>query len=598
MSIMTRTRTVLPFLLALAVLALVATGLMYQLTPVAAQSGDTLAAPTVTLTAASNCKPENPRTYLVVTHSRVDGASSYEYRVKWGRSGNLHKWRAVPGYARPSEPWAPSTRPEHYAKPGEHYLVQVRAVNADGGRGDAGAGRYSYRVGGFPAPADVTVAYKQDGDNVDYTKARLTWQGNAQSGGWFAVQQRAIGNRWQSDGWKQFSQLDGDASPYFHDVSGLDPRKGYQFRVSGHSTQCEASPWSEVATLQPVPDKPEFLTSVGRGDGNGHMMGVWVEGPYDGIDYHRFRLDDGNAVQVTLPAAQQHRFPVEIGQSYSVCVSAGNARGESEFACDSVTAQVSSPIETLRLVPNKHMAGALDAYWDLFPVVDPTWNPTGAHGPPLYLAALRRVGDEWATETYETKSPNADFTEWVTTTVVQRLFRQVYREGRSGHASFDGLKENTEYEVMVCSDYYGEADRAADRYDCRTAIARTLMNPVRDLRVGFAADAPRQAIVNWQAPEGASQVNYMVTLRKLDGNRRVGREWPGAAAVSVTFDGLKTGRWYHVDVKAVGNGDARSAGRRCYFKQGTEGSQNRAGADMDPDFRSSSSCAIASPAAD
>ena len=593
MSMMTR-RTTLPILLMLAV----AVALMYHAAPVAAQSGDTLAAPTVTLTSASNCNPENPRTYLVVSHSRVDGASSYEYRVKWGRSGNLGKWRAVPSHAKPGQPWAPSTLPEHYAKPGENYLVQVRAVNADGGRGDAGAGRYFYKVGDFPAPADVAVAYTQDGDDVDYTRARLTWQGDAQSGGWFAVQQRALGDKWKSSGWKQFSQLDGDASPYFHDVSGLHVEKGYQFRVSGHSPQCEASPWSEVATLRPVPDAPEFRTSVGRANGNGHVIGVWVEGPHDGVDYHRFRLDDGNAVQVALPALQQHRFPVEIGRSYSVCVSAGNARGESDFTCHSVTAQVSSPIETLRLVPNKWAPGTLDAHWDLVPVVDPTWNPSGAHAPPLYLAALRLVGDEWATKTYEVKSPNADFSEWVITTVVQRLFRQVYRDGRSGHASFDGLKENAEYEVMVCSDYYGEADRAADRYDCETAIARTLMNPVRDLRVGFAADEPGRAIVNWQAPEGASQVNYMVTLRKPNGNRRVGREWPGPAAVSATFDGLKAGHWYHVDVKAVGDGDARSAGRRCYFKQGTAGSQNRVRATEDHDYRSRNSCAIASPATD
>ena len=543
------------------------------------------------------------RAYLVVSYTAVDGAGSYEYRVKWGRSGNLDKWRAVPSHAKPGQPWSPKL--DRYAQPGETYVVQVRAVGSDGGKGDAGAGRYSYKVGDFPAPADVTVAYKQDGDNVDYTKARLTWRGDSESGDWFAVQHRAIGDRWKSSGWNQFSQLDGDASPYFHDVSGLDARKGYQFRVSGHSPQCEASPWSEVATLRPVPDAPEFLTSVGRADvgradGNSHMMGVWVEGPYDGIEYHKFRLGAGSAVQVTLPAAQQHRFPVEIGQSYSVCVSAGNARGESEFACKSITAQVRSPIETLRLVPNKWVPGTLDAYWDVVPVVNPTWkrqDPGSTHTPPLYLAALRLVGDQWPTETFEVKSPNADSTEWVITTVVQRLFRQAYRDGRSGHASFDGLKENTDYEVMVCSHYYGEADRAADRYDCRTAIARTMMNPVRDLRVGFAADEPGRAIVKWQAPEGASQANYVVTLKKRDGGRRVGRERLGAAAVSAAFDGLKAGRWYHVDVISVGDDDARSPVRRCYFKQGTEGSQNKVGATKNADYLRNS-CAIASPAAD
>lgn len=598
MSMMTR-RTVLPFLLALAVLA-IAAAMAYQPTPAAAQSGDTLAAPKVTLTSASNCNPENPRTYLVVSYTAVDGASSYEYRVKWGRDDNLGQWRAVPSYAKPGTPWAPKLN--RYAQPGENYLVQVRAVGSDGGKGAAGAGRYFHRVGDFPAPAGVTVAYHPDGDNVDYTKARLTWRGNSESGDWFAVQHRAIGEKWQSTSWNQFSQLDdGDASPYFHDVSGLDAQKGYQFRVAGHSPQCEASPWSEVATLRPAPDAPEFLTSVGRGDGNGHLMGVWVEGPYDGVDYHKFRLGDGGAVQVALPAAQQHRFPVEIGRSYSVCASAGNARGESDFTCRDVTAQVSSPIETLQLVPGKRGPGTLVAYWDTVPFVNPTWlahHPGSTHAPPLYWAALRQVGDEWATETFETRSPSADLEEWIITTVVRRIFHDVYQIGQSGGASFDDLKENTEYEVMVCSAYYGEADRTANRYDCRTATGRTLMNPVRDLRVGFDADEPGRAIVKWQAPEGASQANYVVTLKKRDGGRRVGRERLGADAVSAAFDGLKTGRWYHVDVISVGDDDARSPVRRCYFKQGTAGSQNRAGADMDPDFRSSSSCAISSPAAD
>ncbi len=125
------------------------------------------------------------------------------------------------------------------------------------------------------------------------------------------------------------------------------------------------------------------------------------------------------------------------------------------------------------------------------------------------------------------------------------------------------------------------------------ATGRTLMNPVRDLTVGLSADEPRQAIINWKAPVDASQVDYMVTLRKTFGNRRVGREQPGSAAVSATFNGLKAGHWYHVDVKAVGNGDVRSASRRCYFQQGTAGSQNTVGADEGSDNRTRNNCAAA-----
>ena len=591
---MTRRRTVLPFLLALAVLALVATGLMYQLTPVAAQSGGSLTAPTVTATAATACNTENPRTFLVLSYTRVDGASSYQFRVKWGRDGNLGKWNDVPNHWNPGQTLTPNNG--RFLNPGETYVVQIRAVGSDETKGPHGEARYTHGGGSHAVPTAVAVAYKQNGDNWDYTKARLTWQGSSESGGWFVVQQRAIGNnKWESSGWKLFSKLDGDASPYFHDVSDLDTQKGYRFRVLSHTPSCQPSAWSEVATLLTIPDPPEFLTSVGKADGNGHMMGVWVEGPYDGTDYHKFRLGDGDAVQVTLPTAQQHRFPVTKGQSYNVCVSAGNARGESDFACRSVAAQVSSPIVSLQVVPDPQITGGLDVYWNLIPVVNPTWydNDEGStHAPPTYLTALRQVGQEWPTETIEVKSLAADGQTVVTTTVEQRVFRDVYRPGRSVGMGFNDLKGNTEYEVMVCSGYYGEADPVAEQYDCKTATGRTLMNPVRDLTVGFSAE-PGQAIINWKAPEDASQADYVVTLRKTFGNRRVGREQPGAAAVSTTFDGLKAGHWYHVDVKAVGNNDVRSASRRCYFQQGTAGSQNTVGADENTGRRTRNSCAAA-----
>ena len=58
--------------------------------------------------------------------------------------------------------------------------------------------------------------------------------------------------KWKSGGWKQFSQLDGDESPYFRDVSGLDPAKGYLFRVTGHTASCQPSAWSDAASLWPT----------------------------------------------------------------------------------------------------------------------------------------------------------------------------------------------------------------------------------------------------------------------------------------------------------------------------------------------------------
>lgn len=62
------------------------------------------------------------------------------------------------------------------------------------------------------------------------------------------------------------SRVDGDddGSPCYYDASGLNPEKGYEFRVTGHTPQCKASPWSEVAVLWLAPDPPAFSASVGN----------------------------------------------------------------------------------------------------------------------------------------------------------------------------------------------------------------------------------------------------------------------------------------------------------------------------------------------
>lgn len=556
----TTKRIILPFLLTLAVLALAAAS-MYQPAPAGAQSGDALAAPKVTLTGAAACT-DNPRTYLATTYTSVDGASSYEYRMKWGRAAKWTGWTPVPDTASPGSPWAPSLRPEHLAQPGEDYAMKVRAVAGDGSKGAAGTARYSHVGGSRAVPTDVAVAYAQDGGNVDYTRARLTWRGEPESGGWFSIQRQTIGEKgWQSGSWRQFSTVAGRTLTYYHDISGLDAQKGYRFRLLGHTASCQPSAWSEIATLWPVPDAPDFLTSVGRDNGDGHQMGVWVEAPYDRVDYHKFRIGgaDAEAVKVPLPAAQQHSFPVSIGTSYNVCVAAGSARGESEFACRTVAAQISSPIVNLRLVPSEQMSGSLDVRWELIPVVNPNWDhdpdpnvgPAGTtHDYPWYRVALREAG------TGDGQWPNA-----------QTTFKRKFREGQDIVVDLTNLKGNTEYEVAVQTSYYGESGYVK-------ATGRTLMNPVRGLTVGFVEDDPDRAVISWQAPQDSSQEGYVVTLRRPFKNRLVEGKELGAAAVSTNFDGLKKGRWYHVNVKAVGDDDVRSAVRRCYFKHGVADSQN------------------------
>ncbi len=551
---MMRARRVLPFLMAVALLAMMAVPVYQQPSPAAAQGAEPLAAPTVTLTGAAACTPENPRRYLVASYGAVEGADRYEYRVKWGRSVSFSEWRRVTRGS--GSRWAVSTRPEHYLKPGETYAVQIRAVDSDGVRGAAGFARYSYQVGDFDPPNDVRVSYGT-GDDGDYTRARLTWRGDARSGGWFAVQKRVIGKKWQSGPWRKAARVDGDdeASPYHHDVSGLDEKKGYEFRVTGHTPQCQASPWSDIAALWPAPEPPTFETSSGRTDG-GAMLGVWITSPQESADYHTFRLDDGEAVRMAEPV-MQYRFDVALNREYRLCVSAGNARGESAAACETMTIRPTSPIERLGMEPLDQVAGALDVSWTLAPVVNPTWHDDdegSTHSPPSYRVALREVG------TGDGQWPNAD-----------TRFRIVYREGRTGNVVLDNLKGNTVYQVAVRSGYYGE-----DEY--RYATARTLMNPARSVVVGFDDEYDGRAVVGWQAPSDGSQAGYTVVLRETHNNQRLRVKRPGADAVSVAFNGLKTGRWYHVNVRAVGEGNRRSAVKTCYFKHGSDGSQNHAGA--------------------
>ena len=46
-----------------------------------------------------------------------------------------------------------------------------------------------------------------------------------------------MGKKWRSAGWQKATRVDGDdnTSPYYRDVSGLDPLRAYQFRVTGYT---------------------------------------------------------------------------------------------------------------------------------------------------------------------------------------------------------------------------------------------------------------------------------------------------------------------------------------------------------------------------
>ncbi|MCY4558319.1 MAG: fibronectin type III domain-containing protein [Chloroflexi bacterium] len=551
MSMMTK-RMIWPLLLVLPLLAVLAYG---SSAPAAAQGGETLAAPTVALTAASACNPENPRTYLFASYTAVEGADSYQYRVKWGRAESLGRWNNLP---RPPGQYWP-VHLSHYIEPGEVYAVQIRAVAEDGSSGAVGVERYSYSIGEFPAPTAVAVSYATDNEGeTDYSRARLTWRGDNGSSGWFAVQQRAIGKVWQSGSWFQASTIDGSSrSPYYRDVSGLDVGRGYEFRVTGHTPQCDASPWSEVVTLWPAPDPPTFEATVGRGNGkNGAMLGVWITDPQENADYHTFRMGDAAPVKMAAPK-MQHRFAAQMGDEIQLCVSAGNKRGGSAAECEAIVIRPDSPFADLYMEPSEQMPGSLTVYWTLKPVVNPTWyddDEGSTHSPPSYRVALRRVGigpDDW---------PNKD-----------TKFRTVYQEGQKGGVVFDDLEGNKRYEVAVQSNYYGETT-------FRYAQADTHMYPPSNLAIGFDDDDDGRAIVSWGPPRGGEQTGYTAVLRETHTGKRVGIKRPGREAVSAAFDGLKSGRWYHVTMRAVGLENIRSTTTVCYFQHGVAGSQNHAGA--------------------
>lgn len=546
MTMMTR-RTLLPLLLALPLLAVMAVLVYWQPAPAAAQADGSLPAPSVSLTVHAACNPDDPRAYLVAMHGKPAGAKLLEYRTKWGKDASWSRWKIV---TRPAgQPWPVSIRRDNPIKPGETYRIQMRALDDDGNAGPVARANYYYRISeSLEAPSNVTAAY---GD--DYTEARITWAGSADSDGWFALQHRAIGGKWQVGGWQKAEREDG---AYYRDVTGLDAEQGYEFRVTEHSATCQASPWSGVVTLHMTPDAPEFETSTGKAGraGSGHMMGVWIVDAQESADYHVLSVQHGDEDAVSVRSAM-HRFPVEVGQAYEVCAKAGNERGDSDASCRSVTAEISSPIVGFSVSAEGAATGSLDASWSLIPVVKPghpILDDTVTHTPPLYHVVVREAGaGAWERESYEPVEPLAG--------------------EKSMGDSIGGLKGDTLYEVGVRSLYYGEGE-------FQTSTARTLPYPARNVTVGFVEDKPKRIKVAWDQPSDGQPSGYTVAVRALhEGDtKRVSVRKLGGDARGVTIGGLKAGERYRVQVRAVGESGAKSAmGRPCYFTQGEDGSQSR-----------------------
>lgn len=563
MSMMMR-RTLLP-LFAAALLATVA-GITATAGPV--QGSGSLPAPDVDVMVYCAEKTPNPRNFLLARYGSVEGAEQYQRRVKWGQDGKFGDWRNVP--KNPGKWRAVSVN--RYPKPGETYVVQFRAIAEDQNAGRTGTGRYTYPVGSFTAPTGVEVT-----DAADDGAVRVTWHGGDDDGsGWFSVQHRTVGGKWKVAPWEQSPKTDDENSRYYRDFENLDDDRAYQFRVTEFTPSCEASPWSEVETLYRVPEMPAFKTSTGKA-GDGHMMAIWITSNSAGADYHAITVGDSDPVKVTAKPAS-YRTPVELGTAYTVCVTAGNQRGESKAKCRRLTAEISSPIDSIRVRPDARIGGALKIRWMLIPTVNPTWHedaPGSTHWPPRYFYAVREAGtgtDEWPNE--------------------ETPLKELFIAGQKGGTIPTGLKGNTRYEVAVRSDYYGEEEWTR-------AYGRASMYAPQNVVVGFPTDdegnTTDRITVGWEAPQDDGQTGYVANLRKGNGRKVNGARLDGDA-VTTTFDGLKDGHWYYVSVRALGESGASSASELCFFQHGREGSQNTVSAfrTFDGDLRVRNSCAMTS----
>ena len=511
MSMMIR-RTLLP-LFAAALLATVA-GITATVGP--AHGSGPLPAPSVEVVGMCADRVPEPRSILLARNTGVAGAERYEKRVKWGRDATYGSWAARP---KPSHNGLWPVAGNRPANPGETYVVQVRAVDGDGKAGAIGEGRYSYPVGNRPEPTQVEVGYTADG-------VRVTWHGDEDGSGWFSVQHRAGGGKWQSGPWVQSAQLDGDDSPYFAELDGLDGDRVYQFRVTEFTPGCEASRWSGIVTLLPVPEKPTFRTSTGRA-GDGHAMAVWITGKDDLAEYHTFTVDDADPVKVKAgaEAPARYRMPVELRETYRVCVTAGNERGESGARCASVTAEITSPLQKMKVRPDRRAGGSLEALITLIPVVNPTFfsdRPYTTHFPPSYDVAIREAG----TGSAAWPGPETEVEEQIASGMTPSVpFDRLTGDKK------DRLKGDTKYEVAVRSNYYGETT-------WKKAIGRSSVYAPQGVVVGFEVDdegnTTDRITVGWEAPQDDGQTGYVANLRKGNGRKVNGARLDGDA-VTTTF---------------------------------------------------------------
>ena len=358
MSMMTR-RTVLPFLLALALL-LAAGAWWWQAGPTWAdgpQEGDqahqhaAYDAPTVTIKPHHACNISANVVYVLASFRNV-GATGYQQQIAWGHDANLSgddiPWGVMHRSPKPAGSLrALTTDRSRQPEVGKGYSLRVRGVDADGNHGPWGEGTYVYSEGTAAPPASVTVS-AVDGD---YSRARLRWKDGSDgaiNGFGFKIQRQSSGSAgWVESRWKVVRErvVDGDRA-YDHVVTGLDPTVSHRFRVAAQAKDCTPTGWSQAVTLSPPapPAAPEFTVTVSYGTSSPSLLVTPVNAPESVTSYslvHRVK-DSGNEFTDTTVSKSDAVSGIRVsglfhGTTYRVGLRATNAVGDGEYSYRDVT---------------------------------------------------------------------------------------------------------------------------------------------------------------------------------------------------------------------------------------------------------------------
>ena len=358
MSMMT-TRTVLPFLLALALL-LAAGAWWWQAGPTWAdgpQDGDeahqhaAYNAPTVTIKPHHACNLSNNVVYVLASFQNV-GAASYQQQVAWGHDANMSgddiPWGAVHRSNRPAGSLGPlSMDRSRQPEVGKGYSLRVRGVDADGNHGPWGEGTYVYSEGTAAPPVSVTVA-AVDGD---YSRARLRWKDGSDgaiNGFGFKIQKRPSGSaEWVESRWKVVRErvVDGDRA-YDHVVAGLNPAVSHRFRVAAQAKDCTPTGWSQAVTLSPPapPVAPDYTATVNYGTDSPSLVVTPQNVPDSVASYSLvYRVKDSGNEFTEITATRSKALSgisvsgLSHGTTYRVGLRATNAVGNGEYAYRDVT---------------------------------------------------------------------------------------------------------------------------------------------------------------------------------------------------------------------------------------------------------------------